>query len=121
MNHLWKDVQYGVRMLASQPGFTLAAVLVLALGIGANSAVFSLINAFLLKPIAVQKPGELAGLYSRDTKRSDLRGWGRTSHRPAPLLPHGPRRSKRATTSSARTIFKRWRFPYCAGEPLRPW
>jgi predicted permease len=68
MNHLWKDVRYGIRMLASKPGFTLAAVLVLALGIGANSAVFSLINAFLLKPISVQKPEELMGLYSRDSK-----------------------------------------------------
>jgi len=46
-------------------------VLVLALGIGANSAVFSLINAFLLKPLHVQKPEELTGLYSRDAKRPD--------------------------------------------------
>src|SRR5271170_2894668 len=71
MNHLWRDVRYGIRTLASKPGFTLAAVLVLALGIGANSAVFSLINAFLLKPLAVQKPEELAGLYSRDSKHPD--------------------------------------------------
>jgi predicted permease len=55
-------------MLAGKPGFTAAAVLVLALGIGANSAMFSLINAFLLKPLQVQKPEELTGLYSRDTK-----------------------------------------------------
>jgi predicted permease len=72
MNLLWQDVRYGSRMLASKPGFTAAAVLVLALGIGANSAVFSLVNAFLLKPLQVQKPEELTGLYSRDTKRSDL-------------------------------------------------
>jgi predicted permease len=58
-------------MLANQPGFTAAAVLVLALGIGANSAVFSLINAMMLKPIQVQKPEELRGLYSRDTKHPD--------------------------------------------------
>jgi putative ABC transport system permease protein len=45
--------------------------MVLALGIGANSAVFSLVNAFLLKPIHVQKPEELRGLYSRDTKHPD--------------------------------------------------
>jgi len=58
-------------MLASKPAFTVAAVLVLALGIGANSAVFSLINAFLLKPLHVQKPAELTGVYSRDTKHPD--------------------------------------------------
>src|ERR1700683_4330671 len=71
MNHLWQDVRYGLRMLASKPAFTAAAVLVLALGIGANSAVFSLINAFLLKPLQVHKPEELTGLYSRDTKHPD--------------------------------------------------
>jgi predicted permease len=71
MNYLWQDVRYGLRMLASKPGFTAAAVLVLALGIGANSAVFSLVNAFLLKPLQVQKPEELTGLFSRDTKRPD--------------------------------------------------
>ena len=68
MSHLWQDVRYGIRMLASKPGFSVAAVLVLALGIGSNSAVFSLINAFLLKPLHVQKPEELVGLYSRDSK-----------------------------------------------------
>ena len=71
MNHLWQDVRYGFRMLLNRPGFTAAAVVVLALGIGANSAVFSLINAFLLKPLAIHKPEELTGLYSRDTKHPD--------------------------------------------------
>ncbi len=71
MNHLWQDVRYGVRMLLNRPGFTAAAVVVLALGIGANSAVFSLINAFLLKPLAISKPEELIGLYSRDIKHPD--------------------------------------------------
>lgn len=46
-------------------------MLILALGIGANSAVFSLVNAFLLKPLRIAKPQELAGLYSRDTKHPD--------------------------------------------------
>jgi predicted permease len=72
MNYLWQDVRYGMRMLASKPGFTAAAMLVLALGIGANSAVFSLVNAFLLKPLQVHKPEELTGLYSRDTKHPDV-------------------------------------------------
>jgi len=71
MNNLWQDVRYGIRILLNKPGFTAASVLVLALGIGANSAVFSLINAFLLKPLAIAKPAELTGLYSRDTKHPD--------------------------------------------------
>jgi predicted permease len=58
-------------MLMNRPGFTVAALLVLALGLGANSAMFSLINAFLLKPIQVRNPAELAGLFSRDTRHPD--------------------------------------------------
>src|SRR5450631_442397 len=62
---------HGVRVLAKKPGFTSAAVLVLALGIGANAAIFSLVNAFLLKPLEIHKPEELVGLYSRDTRKPD--------------------------------------------------
>jgi len=69
--NLWQDLRYGTRMLLAKPGFTAAAVLVLALGIGANSAVFSLVNAFLLKPVHVLNPEELVGLYSRDAKHPD--------------------------------------------------
>jgi predicted permease len=62
---------HGVRVLAKRPGFTAAAVLVLALGIGANTAIFSLVNAFLLKPLAIHNAEELVGLYSRDTRKPD--------------------------------------------------
>ena len=65
------SVSQGIRVLAKRPGFTAAAVLVLALGIGANTAIFSLVNAFLLKPLTVYKPEELVGLYSRDTRKPD--------------------------------------------------
>jgi predicted permease len=58
-------------MLAKRPGFTVAAVAVLALGIGANTAIFSLVNAFLLKPLVLRNPQELTQVFSRDTRKPD--------------------------------------------------
>jgi predicted permease len=55
----WQDVQYGCRMLAANPGFTLVAVLSLALGVGANAAAFSWADALLLRPLTVARPSEV--------------------------------------------------------------
>jgi predicted permease len=71
MRSLVQDLRYGLRMLVSKPLFSVAAISVLALGIGANTAVFSLINAFLLKPLAIHDAKQLVGLYSRDTTKPD--------------------------------------------------
>ncbi len=59
LEQLWQDVQYGCRMLAANPGFTLVAVCSLALGIGANTAAFSWADALLLRPLTVARPGEV--------------------------------------------------------------
>ena len=55
----WQDVRYGVRLLAATPGFTGIAVLSLAIGIGANCAIFSFADALLLRPLPVARPGEV--------------------------------------------------------------
>jgi predicted permease len=63
MNNIWRDVRHGVRLLLKSPGFTAIAILSLALGIGANTAIFSLVNTVLLRPLPAERPEQLVEVY----------------------------------------------------------
>lgn len=72
MRTMLSDLRYAIRALASTPGFTAVAVLILGVGIGLNTAVFSLINMVLLRPLyGESKPGQLAALYAYDRTHPD--------------------------------------------------
>ena len=63
MDSFWQDFRFGIRTLVKNPGFAAAAALALALGIGANPAVFSAVNAVLLKPLAFADPDRLVMVF----------------------------------------------------------
>ena len=70
LERLWQDLTHGCRMLAASPGFTGIAVLSLAIGIGANTAIFSFADALLLRPLPVARPGEIITVGSMNSLES---------------------------------------------------
>jgi putative ABC transport system permease protein len=80
MQTLWQDLRYGFRMLAKSPGFTIVAVLSLALGIGANTTIFSVINAVMLRPLPYENVDRWVAVFETMPERGQTRDWAATAN-----------------------------------------
>src|SRR5688572_30976919 len=76
MNTLLQDIRFGLRMLLKSPSISIVATIALALGIGANTAIFSVVNAVLLRPLPFPNPDSLVSVFETDQQR----GYNRGSH-----------------------------------------
>src|SRR5271168_5339013 len=76
---LWNDIRYGLRLLGKNPGFTAVAVLSLAIGIGANTALFSIIDGLLLHPLPYKEADRLVILWNRSPGLNITQDWFSTA------------------------------------------
>src|SRR6266542_2382067 len=110
MQTLWQDLRYGARILLKQPVFTLIAVLTLSLGIGANTAIFSLVNAVLLRPLPFAEPERLVWTWG------EFSGGNRASTSPPDFLDY--RAQNRSFEELAAMMFNSFNLTG-SGEPER--
>ena len=116
MSLIAKEIVYAARTLMKRPGFSLVAILTLALGIGANTAIFSLVNTVLLRSMPVEQPGEVVAMnmrrkddsmsaMSRRTTRAGPTCWSRpaSARGPTNASTAGTRMRSTRTARSART------------------
>ena len=75
MTTIWQDIRYGFRMLTRNPGFTVVVILVLAIGIGATTTVFSVVNGALLRPFPYREPERLASIWEESSEAPPYAVW----------------------------------------------
>src|SRR5215475_10760782 len=75
MQTLWQDIRFGLRLMRSAPGFTAVAALALALGIGVNTTILSVVNGFTIRPLPVEKADELVAPFIGNKKEPQVWGW----------------------------------------------
>ena len=87
LDHFWQDLSYGVRTLRKSPGFAVIAILTLAIGIGANTALFSVVNGVLMNPLPYAQPDRLVAVYARSNEFNkfsisypNFLDWSRENH-----------------------------------------